>query len=345
MNTSVTIAGVTAEPGQKAYGAVSIPDLFADGQPLEIPFIIINGGKDGPRLYIQVAQHAGEIHALEGIRRVLANLDPKNLSGVITFCLPNPMCFRFSTYYKLITHDINRVGFGDPNGSLMERIVNAWWVNFVKDKADYVIDFHTAGPGILLGKGDPVFIFYEAHGVSPGVSKEVAEKSERMAKLLSAEILYKEMEPYGGGSSFRGACVKHGIPAIVPELDGQSTFIESVVELTVRGLKNIMVDLGMVEGKIELPTRQYILEWVADPKLSAVRNNKGGVFIPSVKIGDIIKKGDKVGIIYSPRTLQEIETLTAHRDGYVFSIPENPIKSAGESVMSIVKILEVIENR
>jgi len=339
MNKSVTIAGVTAEPGQKAYGAVTVPDLFADGQPLEIPFIVINGSKDGPWLYIQVAQHAGEIHALEGIRRVLADLDPKNLSGAITFCLPNPIGFRFSTYWEVLTPQMNRVGFGDPNGTLTERIVNAWWVNFVKDKADYVIDFHTGR------RGSPVWVFYEGQGVTPGVSKGVVDKSERIAMVFGAELLYKETEPYGGGNTFRGACVKDGIPAIVPELDGQLTFVESVVELAVRGLKNIMVDLGMIEGKIELPAKQYILKWVADPKVSAVRNNKGGVFIPSVKVGDIVKKGDKVGIIYSPRTLQEIETLTAHRDGYVFSIPENPVKSAGESVVSIVEILEVIENR
>ncbi len=138
MNKSVTIAGVTAESGQKAYGAASVSDLFADGQPLEIPFIIINGSKDGPRLYIQVAQHPAEIWGLEGVYRVLADLDPKDLSGVITFSIPNPIGFRFGTYYTLITHDINRVGFGDPNGSLMERIVNAWWVNFVKDKVDYI---------------------------------------------------------------------------------------------------------------------------------------------------------------------------------------------------------------
>jgi len=87
------------------------------------------------------------------------------------------------------------------------------------------------------------------------------------------------------------------------------------------------------------------LKWVADERVSAVRNNKGGVFIPLVKMGDIVKKGDKVGIIYSPRTLQEIETLTAHKNGYVFSIAENPVKNAGDSVMEIEEILEMFENR
>ena len=339
MKKSITVAGVTAGPGQKAYGAVAIPDLLADGQILEIPFIVFNGSKDGPWLYMQVAQHASEVHALEGIRRVLANLDPKTLSGAITFCLPNPLGFSFPACWEVMTPQMNRVGLGDPNGILTERIVDAWWVNFVKGKADYVIDFHTGR------RGNPVWVFYEGRGVRAEVSAEVVDKAERMARVFGAELLYKEMEPYLGGNTFRGACVKNGIPTIVPELDGHSIFVESVVQIAARGLKNIMVDLGMIKGKIELPPKQYLLKWVADERVPAVRNNKGGVFIPLVKMGDIVKKGDKVGIIYSPRTLQEIETLTAHKNGYVFSIAENPVKNAGDSVMEIEEILEVFENR
>ena len=331
MSKSVTIAGVTAEPGKKVYGAVSVPDLFADGQPMEIPFIVFNGSKAGPRLHIQIAQHPTEVQGLEGVYKALGNLNPKKLSGVVTFSLPNPIGFRFAMYFgNLITHDINRVGYGNPNGSLMERIVYAWWINFVKDKADYVIDIHGTPP--------ETFVYYEAHGISPGVPEEVAVKSERMAKLFSAKILMKQIDPYGGGKSFRGACVDDGIPAIVPEVapDG--------AKMTEKGLRNIMIDLGMIEGKIELPSKQYIVKWVADPRASAVRNTKAGAFIPSVKIGDTVKKGDKVGVIYSPRTLEEIETLKAHRDGFVSSIRTYPIKSVGETVMSIEEILEVIKN-
>jgi predicted deacylase len=315
-----------------AYGDVAVPDLFADGQQLEIPFIIFNGRKEGPWLHIQVAQHPTEVHSLDGIRNVLNSLDLESMSGVLTYCLPNPIGFRFASYYgRIITHDINRVLSGDPEGSVMERMVNAWWVNFVKDKADYVIDFHGTPPA--------TFVYYEAHGVSPGVPEEVAIKSERMAQLFSASMLKKETEAYGGGNSFRGACVDAGIPAIVPEVapDG--------AKMSETGLRNIMIDIGMIDGEIELPDTQYILNWETDPKASAVINKKGGVFTPSVEIGDIVEKGQRVGIIYSPRTLQEIEVLRAHRDGHVSSIQAYPVKSAGETVIQIDEIIKTIHNQ
>ena len=331
MSKSVAIAGVKAEPGEKAHGAVAVPDLFADGQPMEIPFIIFNGAEDGPRLYIQVAQHPAETWGLEGVYNVLSGLDPGELSGVVTFSLPNPVGFRFASYFPpRITHDINRVGSGDPDGSLMERIVHAWWVNFVEGRADYVVDIHGVPPA--------TFVYYEAHGVSPGVPEEVAEKSERMALLYSCDFVLKQLEAYGGGSSFRGACVDHGIPAIVPEVapDGAA--------VTERGIRNIMVDLGMIEGEIELPPLQHILNWTADRKAAAVACSVGGCFIPKVEIGDVVETGDEVGVMYSPRTFKEVETLRAHRDGYISSIRNYPVKTAGESVMSILEVLDVVEN-
>jgi predicted deacylase len=332
MTKKVTIAGVSANPGEKAYGVVRVPDLFADGQDLEIPFIIYNGAKDGPWMHLQVAQHPNEVYSLDGIRRVIADLDPKKLSGVITFCIPNTVGFRFGLYYgKIITHDINRVLAGNPEGTVMERIANAWWVNFVENKADYVIDFH--------GVPQETFVFYEAHGVSPDVPKEVNDKSERMAKLYSARVLKKETEAYGGGNSFRGACVDHGIPAIVPEVATDGADLSEI------GLRNILVDLGMIKGEIKLPTKQYILKWETDSKAGTVFNKKAGFFRSLVKVGDLVKTGDKIGIIFNPRTLQDVEKLLAPRKGYVSSIQPFPVKSVNENIMQIDEILEEIINK
>ena len=69
------------------------------------------------------------------------------------------------------------------------------------------------------------------------------------------------------------------------------------------------------------------------------------LFISSVKIGDIVSEGDEVGIIYSPRTFDVVETLIAHRDGYVSSIRDYPVKVAGETLLSIHEVLEVVKNR
>ena len=332
LSKKVVYAGKTVEPGEKTNGVVCVPDLFADGQPLELPFLVYNGAEKGPTLYVQVAQHPAETWGIEGVYNVLHSLDPSVLSGMVVFSLPNPVGFRFASYYPPhLTHDINRVGYGKPDGSLMERIVYAWWINFVKGKADYVVDIHGVPPAS--------FVYYEAHGVSPGIPLDVAEKSERLALLFSCDFNMKQMEPYGGGTSFRGACVDHGIPAIVPEI------AIGGANVTERGLRNIMVDLGMIDGRIELPEKQYTLKYIEDRSASAIRNSVAGCFKPSVKIGDLVSEGDEVGIIYSPRTFEVVETLVAHRDGFVSSLRDYPVKVVGETVLSIHEVLEVVENK
>ncbi len=341
MKKTVTMGNVSAAPGNKAHGVLKLNDIFPDGMPVEIPFSIYNGAEDGPRLYVQVAQHGVEVHGLEAIRRVFSELKLDKLKGVVTYCLPNPIAFRESRTvmsFDDIPGGMNRVWPGSPNGTLTRRMAYAIWTNLIKDKTDYLIDYHTGRSHA------PVWTFYEAHGISPGVPKEVADKSERMARVFGAEMMYVETEPYGGGNTCRGAAFDNGIPGIVPEIGGASHFKPEQVEIAYRGLRNIMIDLGMISGKVELPRRQVVLKWIIDREKGSAIAPKGGVFLPKVKIGDKVSKGDVVGIIYSPRTFEEIANVTSPQTGAVFSIVENPIVITGQPLIQIPEIIKEITN-
>jgi hypothetical protein len=105
-----------------------------------------------------------------------------------------------------------------------------------------------------------------------------------------------------------------------------------------------MVDLEMVEGVVELPPEQTVLKWTGDPREAGVFTNRGGVFIPSVGLGDVVEEGQEVGVVYSPRTFEVLERLVAPQDGYVFSVRENPVVNAGTRVMAVPAVLEVLRN-
>lgn len=342
MKNQVRAGNITVEPGEKKHNVLEIPDVFPDGMHVEIPYTVFNGANNGPWLHIQVAQHGVEVHALEAIRRVVNEINLDKLNGALVYCLPNPIAFRQSETvmsYDFIPGGMNRVWPGKPGGSLTERMAYTIFTNLIKEKAEYVIDFHTGR------RQAPVWVFYEAHGVSPEVPKEVADKSERMAKVFGAELLYLEAEAYGGGNTCRGAAVDHGIPGIVPEIGGESHFNSDQVEIAYRGLKNIMIDLGMIPGKIVLPEKQVVIKWIIDSSKITARAEKGGVFIPELKIADRVSKGDTLGFIYSPRTFEEIAKVKSPQDGLVFSIVENPIVVAGQSIARVPEIIETITNK
>ena len=94
MNPPLHIAGITLSPGTKGHGILSLPDFFADGQAMEIPFLAIHGAHPGKTLYVQAAQHGDEVMGLDAVRRLVAELDPAWLRGTFVFCLSNPLAFR-----------------------------------------------------------------------------------------------------------------------------------------------------------------------------------------------------------------------------------------------------------
>jgi len=340
MSKPVTVAGLTVRPGEKARSVLTFSDFWADGQSLEIPFMVLNGKNPGKTLYVQVAQHGSEIMGLDALRRLINELDLGKMSGTLIYCLPNPLAFREksrATMFDPKPGGMNRIWPGDPQGSLTERMAHKIWTELVSH-ADEVVDLHTAS------RYCPVWVFYEADGVSEKAPSETARRSEEMARLFGAPILYVETEAYGGRRTLRASCVDNGIPAIVPELGGHAHFDEEAVKIAYRGVKNIMKDLGIIDGDVELPERQVKLKWRADPKVYVAHCGKGGVFIPTVGLGDTVKEGDEVGFIYSPRTFETLEKVKSPQKGYVFMIRENPVVHPGEGLVSVPEIIEWLEN-
>jgi predicted deacylase len=340
LNDPIVVAGLTVQPGEKRLGLLTIPEFFADGQSIEIPFTVLHGKEKGKTLYVQVAQHGSEVMGLEAIRRLMSGLDPALMEGTLIYCLPNPLAFREKTRATVFDPKpggMNRVWPGDPDGSLTERMAHMIWTELVSH-ADEVVDLHTAG------RGAPVWVFYEADGVSELAPRETALRSEEMAYLFGAPILYIEAEAYGGRKTLRANCVDNGIPAIVPELGGFSQFDEEIVTIAYNGVRNIMINLGIIEGDMVIPEKQVKLEWLAEMKKFYVYAKKGGIFVPEVKLGDVVKKDERIGVIYSPRTFEVLDELKAPQDGYIFTIREDPVAHIGDPLISVPKLLERIKN-
>jgi len=340
MSKPLDIAGLEVHPGEKALGALTLPYFWADGQHLEIPFMVLHGEEPGKTLYVQVAQHGSEVMGLEALRRLIAELKPSEMKGTLIYCLPNPLAFREKTRATVFDPrpgGMNRVWPGDPAGSLTERMAHKIWTELVRH-ADEVVDLHTGS------RRCPIWVFYEAEGVSEKAPRETARRSEEMARLFGAPILYVETEPYGGRKTLRACCVDKGVPAIVPELGGHGHFEEEAVATAHRGLKNLLKDLGIIEGEVELPGRQVKLRWKADPKAYVAHCNRGGVFIPTVSLGDLVGEGEELGFIYSPRSFEVLETVRAPQAGYVFTIRENPVVHPGEPLVSVPEVIEWLEN-
>jgi predicted deacylase len=319
LNDPINVADLTVNPGEKKNGVLTIPEFFADGQAMEIPFTVLHGKEKGKTLFVQVAQHGSEVMGLEALRRLITGLKPELMDGTLIYCLPNPLAFRERARATILDPKpggMNRVWPGDPEGSLTERMAHLIWTELVSH-ADEVVDLHTAG------RNNPVWVFYEADGVSELAPSETALRSEEMAHL---------------------SCVDNGIPAIVPELGGFGHFDEEIVVIAYNGVRNIMLNLGIIEGDMVIPETQVKLEWLAERKKFYAFAQRGGIFIPEVELGDMVEGGDRIGFIYSPRTFETLQVLKAPQTGYVFTVRENPVVHQGDALIAVPRLLERIRN-
>lgn len=328
---SITVGGVTAKDGQIAHGLLPVGN-FADGTLLEVPFIIINGAGDGPTVYVEAACHGSEINGLEVIRRLVTEeVDPQQLNGAFVIVpVANVVAFTHRQGHTPFDNEnMNRVWPGKPDGRMSERIAHAIWEHAIKG-ADYLIDLHTGNSTLVT------------HVVYMG-----GEKASRdLARVFGVEVLIQEEKDADWqkarfSGKLRNTADGAGIPAICPELGGNSKFEPVRIEQGLRGVLNVAKHLGMLPGKPALPPKQAI---VAQGHLTQVKVNKGGAALFQVTGGDRIKQGDLICRVYSIRDFAVIEEVHSPIDGMVIMVAENPILHTGDMVAMMGKVVEEIDN-
>ena len=143
MSGTVSFGTASAAPGEKRFGSLPIGDL-ADGTPIEIPVVVVNGAREGKRLFVQAGVHGKEINPIEVMRRVVTGLDPAALSGVLVgVIIANPLSFEARDRrapYDL--EDMNRVWPGKPDGAISQRMAYAIYEGGVRG-SDALVDLHT----------------------------------------------------------------------------------------------------------------------------------------------------------------------------------------------------------
>lgn len=318
------VGGIAVPAGERRYGAITV-GVLSDRSPLDVRFIVVNGQKPGPTLYLGGAMHGPEHIGTETIRRILAGTDPKELSGtIIAVPVQNPLAFRDkSRAIPGEMTDINRVFPGNPDGGLSERIAFKLMEELVS-RADYVVDIHEGMPNRCTMI--PPDEFYS--------SAEVAKKTVELAKAFGLGIIMKV--PLGAGAPMAGAATRKGIPAMLSELGQVPLLEEGPLADNVKGVKNVMKYLKMIEGG---PERLETIPLVITDVWTKILTPTGGMCIPKVKLEDKVSKGDVLATIYDPYTTEEVAQVKSPVSGYINSVsPAGLSVREGDRICSIAGV-------
>ncbi len=317
MSDTIQIGEVSAAPGELKWGHATWVEL-RDSTRVYLPVIIMNGASDGPRITINGATHPTEhigVHALQILLR--EKLDPTKLKGsVIAFPVANPFAQQFSTYVS--PHDginMSRTYPGSKDGTVTQRFANFIWEEAAL-KSDLVIDQHENAKEAL---------YFSI--VAGAKDNDTETKALKLARAFGTTVIRtggSENMPAvyaaAGGESLGTAAMRAGIPAFTPEYETTTDigFNENDlgIRVALRGLNNVLKELGMLPGEIEKQNEVKVME---GDYVSWGMNTckRGGLTRRLVHCGVRLSKGTPISDTYDPFGTM-IERVEMPVDGYIW---------------------------
>jgi predicted deacylase len=307
----VEVLGETIAPGEKWLLSWVSGETFAGG-PVPIPVRVARGVEAGPTLCLTAGVHGDELNGIEVVRRVLQDLDPSKLRGMlIGVPIVNLHGFRQASRYLPDRRDLNRHFPGRANGSAASRIARSFFDQVIVH-CEALVDLHTGS-------------FHRSN--VPQVRGDLTDSgSFELAKAFGIAVV---VHAVGEPGTLRRAAGDVGIPAISYEAGEPMRFQPAQVEEGVRGVLELLARKGMLSSGPRRGQRQeiyYRIRWV--------RVDDGGILLSNVELGDSVKAGDVLGAVTDPIS-SERTIVRSPYDGRVLGMALNQVVIPGFAAFHI----------
>ncbi len=325
----VTVGTAIAPAGQKATGFIQVAAGVDAGT--NIPVIVINGAKPGPKLAIVAGSHGTEYASIIALENLVHAVDAADLSGtLIVVPLVN-----LASFAQKVPHlnpvdgkNMNRMFPGKPDGTQTER---ASWAlaRQVVDKCDYLIDLH----GGDLDENLRRYAYWPQTGKD---QLDAASRGMVLAFGLDHIILQKNQAPaVAGATSISRFAEDQGKPTIIAEAGHAGTTDTADVDALVRGCRNVMRHLKMLPGSVT-PVEHPV--WIG--QLTTVRSDHDGIFYPLVIPEAYVQRGMLIGYItdYFGNKLADVASPISGVVTYICSVPS---MKKGDTVANIGEIANI----
>jgi hypothetical protein len=317
MSERIVIQNLQVESGSKKLGYIAAAKT--PSSVVQMPIMIINGAKKGPKLSVTAGVHGCEYTGIVGLGRLFRSVDPKNVSGaVIAAPVVNVPSFENRTPYvcPVDMQNLNRIFPGRPDGTVGFQLAHTAF-NEVISRCNYHIDLHGGDMG-----EEHIDVAYFSRIGNPDLDK----KSEALARNCLAEWVWEHSPPTKGSTV--GSALEKGIAAITYEVGDLARLEESRVRLVHDGILNIMRYLGMLPGEVMKSKSRDL-----DQRMMA-RAQNGGIFFPKVKQGDIVSKGQPLGEILNLAG-EVVEKISSPADGVVLQTFPTSAVYSGASLVGV----------
>jgi predicted deacylase len=210
---------------------------------------------------------------------------------------------------------LNRSFPGSPKGSIAARLAHSFAEQIIQ-QSDYGIDIHTGAihranlPQIRGNLEDP--------------------ETLRLAKAFNVPVLINAAVRDG---SLRGYAAENGIPTLLYESGEALRFDEVGIRAGLRGVSNVMRELGMLPPRKRKPR---LIEPLMAKATSWVRASASGIVRSKVKLGQRVKSGDILVVISDPFGETDV-SVTAPCAGIIVGKNNLPLAHEGDALVHIAR--------
>ncbi len=303
--------GIELARGQRSNVFLPVSESYS-GISLKIPIQIQRGIEDGPVVFITAALHGDELNGTGAVRDLICDESLQLKRGALILVpILNLLAFDRHSRYLPDRRDLNRFFPGSSSGSLTGRIARQIF-NEIVARSTMGIDLHTAAlrrtnyPNVRADMDNPA--------------------TKKLAIDFGSEVILSSSGPEG---SLRREATRAGVPTIVME-GGEVWKVEpAIVATAVRGIKNILCAIDMIDGDIDRPETQVVIETT-----KWIRASRGGFLQFHVRPGQVVEKDQPLATNTSLLG-QERNLMVAPFRGVILGMTTTPAVSPGEPVCHV----------
>lgn len=294
------------------------------GQHWYVPVVVAKGMRAGKRISLTAGVHGDELSPVDAVQRIMAGLDPAQMSGtaIAIYDLSRPAKEYTQRKWPIAQSggslvDLNRVWPGDEAGhNAPTRHAGILWNRLFRDNIDIALDYHTGATG-----GDfTMFIFADFR--NPEV--------RQLAELFPIEQIKDDP---GENGTLEMAFVDAGIPVMTIEIGGPRSFDAGKIAMTVEGSLNVFKHYQVIAGPMGRTSRDA--GTVFGDTFETLRSTAGGFLELLVDLNDAVTPGQKVALQRNSfgDVVAEYQSSVT---GKVATIARDALSEPGSRVMQIL---------
>ncbi len=291
-------------PG-KHHGFLRLPHSRNDSAwgHVMLPICVVNGGA-GPTALLVAGNHGDEYEGMIALHDLALSLDPGLVAGrVIIVPQLNTPAVRAGTRVSPIDGvNMNRAFPGNARGTATAKIAD-YLTRHLLPMADLVLDIHSGGKTLD-------FLPFAASHVLPDPAHDAACAAAALTFAAPYTVKMLEIDDTG---MFDGVVERLGKVLVTTELGGAGMARAETVAIAKRGVRNLLIHGGLLEGRPEVSPTTMLDMPDGDCFTFA---ESAGMFEPLVDLGATVSAGQPVARIWPLDATGLAPThLTAGRTG------------------------------